>query len=1060
MTINYQWQLSKDAGESYTNIGYSGTVLHLTGIRPEDHGNIYRCRLNRGSSKKYRYTEPAILTVLPEVSIENLPTTVSISGGNLSLNPSITLDNNATNLLQWQYSDNGGQNFYDLISQTGSSLSLSNLTYDDNNSQYRLKIESYYFSGIKTTKLSDTVQAKIENDLPELIIWRNPQNYYGTGIAKFDIATAPTGLYHNSIPNFYDADTPLYSWERSKDGGTTWTVLGDNNPTLAVDNRSNDANGYLYRTNVSIGNHSVISEPASIFSSFKLQEQKAISKIFGLSHLQISAINDKILGIFSNNPRIFDNEASKNITLLTISDNKDTYDLVLNLHRTTRYGTQPYSTLIRDISLYKNNNLIRTATVNFDKQTAEKSELNITTTAGSNQTINSRCATVGLAGMAYDKGYCINFMTTLHPNMLNNLNYLNMVKNSIVKSSRKKFGMLKVGFITTGNTATDDSFIAKINNQTVIINNLANSTISCSKIDIIDRDTLNTFDVVILNNSHNWARRRFSNDEQTNIKNYVKNGGGLITGEWVIWNAATGKFSILSDVFAVIPTTRYRGRTTLRYYNYDTDNIINHNVQNDFEFSAISVAGVDTSVTSVKPDADIFYISELCIPLSTNTLKTTSFNVLDVFELSATETLTNQAYGLNKHFECSFNWAETINKNLKLGGLLYWVYKSLIEHYRKADPGSTKPQSPWNLGSSLLGPNVDGTSIILEPFNKSISDFIYTTTLRSDIENVDINSDFWKDLSRLLNGLRPNNPNHRTQKEISLNQIAITQQPKQIAAVSSGIATISSLVVSSNHTPITYTLQKEQAINSNVFSDVETVIGFKNQNIDINVLGEPTQQDTVLTKYRLLFETDNAYKYSDIFSISTSPTLSSPITEYSFQPVAINDSGIFTHDTETLVNWQYSYDNKNFYNTTDNVSITGDHSQLTLASGDYQKYIRYSMYYQTEESVASGIVYSAATNYDDKSVIGLTQIITHTYQQSGVYYASINLSFESAATQHENLFNANDVIWQQYNSLNNTYENIPNTSGNFLLQASGIPIVNINQYKFRAKINNRIFYPL
>jgi len=35
---------------------------------------------------------------------------------------------------------------------------------------------------------------------------------------------------------------------------------------------------------------------------------------------------------------------------------------------------------------------------------------------------------------------------------------------------------------------------------------------------------------------------------------------------------------------------------------------------------------------------------------------------------------------------------------------------------------------------------------------------------------------------------------------------------------------------------------------------------------------------------------------------------------------------------------------------------------------------------------------------------------------------------------------------------------VPNTSGNSALVASGVKVTLLDNYKFRAKINNRIFY--
>ena len=55
-------------------------------------------------------------------------------------------------------------------------------------------------------------------------------------------------------------------------------------------------------------------------------------------------------------------------------------------------------------------------------------------------------------------------------------------------------------------------------------------------------------------------------------------------------------------------------------------------------------------------------------------------------------------------------------------------------------------------------------------------------------------------------------------------------------------------------------------------------------------------------------------------------------------------------------------------------------------------------------------------------------------------------------------FALEDITWEQYNATTNTYSSVPNTSGNSALVASGVKVTLLDNYKFRAKINNRIFY--
>ena len=318
MSINYQWQVSTDGGDSYNNISYSGTVLTLSGIKPEQHNNVYRCRMNRESSNKYAYSESATLTVVSDIQISKNPELVSISGGSLSLNPTVTTDNSSITTTQWQYSDNNGSNFYDLAAETGSTLSLSNLTSANNNWIYRLQVVSYYATGIKNSKFSNNTKVAIDTDLPEMQIWREPQNYYGTGNAVFDIVVSSTGLNGDGIPNaFYGTEDGVgYSWEQSIDGQnwqSIWNTCGNNlngcsmtsgvsSPEFARYRRIYGPymkDGHRYRVNVSKGNHTILSESAFTYDSLTLPNLSGTPSTIQRNYFRFTNSNQNLFAFLS-----------------------------------------------------------------------------------------------------------------------------------------------------------------------------------------------------------------------------------------------------------------------------------------------------------------------------------------------------------------------------------------------------------------------------------------------------------------------------------------------------------------------------------------------------------------------------------------------------------------------------------------------------------------------------------------------------------------------------------------------------------------------------------------
>ena len=530
MSINYQWQQSKDNGTSYGNISATGSTLQINHIKPNQHNYLYRCRVNRDGSSKYRYSDPAKLTVLSEISLGKLPSNVSIDDGNLSLSPTVAVNSIATTSFQWQYSDNEAINYYDLPSATGSGLSLTSLSSANNNWLYRLQAKSYYYSGIVNTVKSNNTLVHIENDLPKLQIWRQPQHYYGTGQPEFEVLVASTGLNSNNIPNtFYDnsATDITYAWEYSFDGQNWRPATYQSSGQNKIYASSNIA-GVQYRVNVSKSGHSIESASASIIPEFCFPPYSNNfgdeSKIYSMNHFDIRSSNGKTaLGLFSNCPQILETaERRANIKMLSLESEGDKYDLVFNMIRSTDSLTvKPYNLAIEDVSLFKNNRIIKKASVNPDSIENVKTPFDLNYSSHNNTiTISDPNISAGAAGKSYGDGYCINLANPLHGDNLNNINYKNFISNCIAKCSSIQYGAIKVGVTTTGNSSVDTDLISKLPNKLRIKNgndtivNLSISYEIVGSASSISKETLENINVVILNQGYNWSSRSFTQSEQ------------------------------------------------------------------------------------------------------------------------------------------------------------------------------------------------------------------------------------------------------------------------------------------------------------------------------------------------------------------------------------------------------------------------------------------------------------------------------------------------------------------------------------------------------------------
>ena len=1102
MSINYQWQQSKDNGASFENIAATGSTLQISHIKPNQHNFFYRCRVNRDGSKKYRYSDPAKLTVLSDISLGKLPSNISIDDGNLDLSPPVSVDNSATTSFQWQYSDNDGTNYYNLASATGSGLTLTGLSSINNNWLYRLQAKSYYYSGIVNAANSNSVLVNIETDLPKLQIWRQPQHYYGTGQPEFEVLVASTGLNSNNIPNtFYDnsATDITYGWEYSSDGFVWQSVI--DHPSGQNKIYPSNNHGYQYRVNVSKSGHTIKSKSASIIKEFCIPYTDNFdyeSKIFGMNHFNIKSSAGVTLGLFSNCPQILETaETRTNIKLLSLESEGDKYELILNMTRSTdSVSAKPYNLAIEDVSLFKNAVLQQKASTKFTTE-IERTEFSLRRLTDQTFYISQRkqgketsSVSAGAAGISYGNGYCINLCNPLHGNNLDNKNYKNFIINCIGRCSRKKYGAIKVGVTSTGNSSVDTNLLSKLPTQLLIKSGnkkAVDLTITYEMIgegSAITKQTLDNIDVVILNNGYNWNSRFFSQSEQEALKYFVNDGGGLLTSEWVLWNTNRGQFDHLKEVFAAEPTFDYKSDKKVRYYEYDSDFIINHDVDDDFKFAPASVGGAtETTFTAFKAGSQLFYLRDP--DMVTVGLKKSKFDILDLFCFLATETENTTTATLDTSdtfFEGSFYWKGKISNKIKIGGVLYWIYKSLIEYHRKADEGVDKPTSAWSLGKGLVGDKTDGINKILSDNGLTISDFAFSNLepiKESPEQELTANDNFWKDISRLLTNLRPVNNNYREIREFPPNQCNIVKQPNYPIVPVSGTGTLEYSVTHPSEFPILYLIQKasgNEYVNIKADNFTQNIITL--ENIQSSDIGSDV-------KYRVLFESIDNYSGtpSDVFNFSNNNQQTNTTTEsQNFSIATLTDgNGVFVKpilasgrptydgtssssfgDSGNLISWQYSYDNINFYNTTSGVSVSGNSSIITLGSGNHDKNIRYSFHpildaFKTDngENIKS-IAYSTPSSYDPQEFIRFGSNIGGYYTSGGQQYCTISVFLKETGLNDR--VNSADVTWEQYSFTTNTYETLPDLSGNRAFGVSGVKVSLVDTYKFRAKINNRIFY--
>jgi hypothetical protein len=112
---------------------------------------------------------------------------------------------------------------------------------------------------------------------------------------------------------------------------------------------------------------------------------------------------------------------------------------------------------------------------------------------------------------------------------------------------------------------------------------------------------LPAYDALVLLYNKNW-QRQFSSTGLTSIRNYVANGGGLVTGERIV---AEGE---LADITAATSCGTNNSDQT-EYQQFSIEETINEGLPLNFSFDLGSYNGASETCFDVKSTASVFYVS-------------------------------------------------------------------------------------------------------------------------------------------------------------------------------------------------------------------------------------------------------------------------------------------------------------------------------------------------------------------------------------------------------------------------------------------------------------------
>jgi uncharacterized membrane protein len=120
---------------------------------------------------------------------------------------------------------------------------------------------------------------------------------------------------------------------------------------------------------------------------------------------------------------------------------------------------------------------------------------------------------------------------------------------------------------------------------------------------------LEKFDAVVLLNNANWAPESMPSAGQKALRRFVSDGGGLVTGEWLLYNAFTQNRH--TELQTLLPATVKGWNSNIRqtaYSQLNADPILNAGVDKNFQFDLANIGGSETFLIP-KTRAKAYYNS-------------------------------------------------------------------------------------------------------------------------------------------------------------------------------------------------------------------------------------------------------------------------------------------------------------------------------------------------------------------------------------------------------------------------------------------------------------------
>ena len=242
--ISYQWQVSTDGGNTFSNLtGETNSQLSLSVNNVNFNNNKYRVIINSSSCGAINSAVGTLLVATPATISQQPKDTAICQNSNLTL----AVNASGSSLsYQWQLSTDGGNNYSDITGATNTTLNLNAVTPSIDGNKYRVIITAATCGSIISNEAMVTI-----NSLPAVDISATPSNVLSSGGTTTLTAVANSS---SNIFNWYQNNVLL----NGQHSNTLVVITSGNYSAIAVDINGCSGNSNVINIRDSIISYSFI----------------------------------------------------------------------------------------------------------------------------------------------------------------------------------------------------------------------------------------------------------------------------------------------------------------------------------------------------------------------------------------------------------------------------------------------------------------------------------------------------------------------------------------------------------------------------------------------------------------------------------------------------------------------------------------------------------------------------------------------------------------------------------------------------------------------------------